>query len=232
VAAQRKSKPKVGLPVRSPICRSWWFLNINFASDAVLKHLVDSGMVVEGDPRQCLNNDIVPIVEDYISQRHVDRDPRNRVTQKQGHEAAARLERTLARLIGLLAEGAEATAIDRILIEALRVELDRMNIDEAPDPQYIRSGLEALREAAQQVRNAELGAGRPVDRNRLCLVFGLANIFKERTGHISRSPNGRFAKFVEIINELIPEEFQFIDADGEFDALIANAVAMASNNTA
>jgi hypothetical protein len=177
-----------------------------------------------------LNESILPIVVLYCSDRQVAR--RNPVTQKQLLGAASRLDRAIAAVIRLLSEEGNASACDRALIEALRVELDGKDVEEAPDPQYVRTALEALQQAARRVRDSESGAGRPIDRAALDLVYGLANIFKECTGRISGSVDGRFAEFVGLIDRLLPEEFQFSDKDRDIGALISKAAALASSDTA
>jgi hypothetical protein len=232
VAHKPTRKSKIGLPPRGPHCRVLPNIGIDFESSEVVEFLVESGMDRSGDSCQSLNEWIRPLVAFYCSDRAIARDPRNHVTQKQLCAAASRLDRSIAGVIRLLSEDAEALAVNFALLEALRVELDKMDVEEAPDPQFVRTGLEALQEAAQRVRDAEAGAGRPIDRAALDLVHGLAVIFKECTGGISASIGGRFAKFVEIINGMLPEDFQFIGANGEVDALIANAVTLVYPDTA
>jgi hypothetical protein len=52
------------------------------------------------------------------------------------------------------------------------------------------------------------------------------------TGRISGSVDGRFAEFVGLIDRRLPEELQFSDKDCDIGALISNAVALSSSDTA
>jgi hypothetical protein len=106
------------------------------------------------------------------------------------------------------------------MAEALDRELDELDKEEAPDLEYIRAGLSALREATRRILAAERGAGPPADRIGLTLVRGLARVFGECTGKpASPSPNSRFAQFVAAINELIPKPFRL----ERFESMIAAA---------
>jgi hypothetical protein len=223
-------KSKVGLPPRGPNCRRLPRVDIDFGGPDVINCLVKSGMDPLSSARHRLNDWIRPMVEIYCSDRQIAR--RNPVTQKQLRGAASRLDRAIAAVIRLLSEDSSASASDRALIEALRVELDDMDVEEAPDPQYVRTALDAVQQAARRVRDSESGAGRPIDRAALDLVHGLANIFKECTGRISGSVDGRFAEFVGLIDRRLPEELQFSDKDCDIGALISNAVALSSSDTA
>jgi hypothetical protein len=138
------------------------------------------------------------------------------------------------------------SAVDRVVVEALNSELaaidceqapdlafvreglDALQNEQAPDLACIRAGLDALQNAARRIRIDEAGAGKPHDRIALELVRGLGVIFKERTGNISSSPSGRFAQFVNAVNDLIPEGFRLDEARDTLDHLIAPAANITS----
>jgi hypothetical protein len=127
--------------------------------------------------------------------------------------------------------------LGRYVINELNIELEKLefeDLDAAPDFQFVRDCLQdlhhaaaccdrdgvahdlpmirrrllCLRNAAERIRVDESGAGPPADRTASTLVRGLACIFHERTGkRPSAYSDGRFARFVWAVNELIPEDF-------------------------
>jgi hypothetical protein len=219
---RRRPGRKSGLLPRSPVVRRRPRLdNIDFAIDAVIEPLAAAGWSDDNYlARHGLNNKIAAIVADYVADKYGDRS--NRVLLKELRDGVAKLGRDIDKLISPAGSMPDASrsAVDRVMAEALDRELDELDKEEAPDLEYIRAGLSALREATRRILAAERGAGPPADRIGLTLVRGLARIFGERTGKpASPSPNSRFAQFVAAINELIPKPFRL----ERFESLIAAA---------
>jgi hypothetical protein len=229
---KRKPGRKSGLPPRTPNSRLVWnTTKINFATDTVVKPLQDAGWAFDENDIASefaaagLNACIRELVVDYISVLVSARTARKRdwVTPEKLRKAVAKLERDITNFVIRLPNDAEH-AIDRVVIEALNCELDAVDSEQAPDVEFIRTGLDALKNAVRRVRIAESGAGPPANREALQLVLGLRTIFKERTGKIpSSNPDGRFGHFVRAVNDLIPEKFQLVG--------LKHLIAAAANTT-
>jgi hypothetical protein len=224
-AGRRRPGRKSGLLPRSAVVRRVPRLNdIDFAVDAVVEPLTGAGWSKDGFfGCHDLDRNIRAIVADYVSDKDADRS--ERVTLKELRERIAKFGRDIDKLISQAGSMPDASrnAVDSVMVEALDRELDDLDREGAPDLEYIRASLNALREATRRIMAAEGGAGPPADRIGLTLVRGLANIFRDCTGKpASPSPRSRFVRFVVAINELIPKGFRL----ERVESLIATAVKL------
>lgn len=222
-AGRRRPGRKSGLLPRSPVARRLPRLgDINFAVDAVVEPLTAAGWNKHAFLAcEQLDWKIRAIIADYIADKAADRS--KRVTLKEFRDGIAKFGRDIDKLISRAGSMPDASrnAVDFVMVEALNQELGVLEKEEAPDLDYIRTGLGALREATRRIMAAEGGAGPPADRIGLTLVRGLALIFEKCTGKsASPSADSRFARFVAAVNELIPKAFRL----ERFESLIASAV--------
>jgi hypothetical protein len=239
VVPKHKPSPKSGLLPRSSNTRPIWKISssIDFASDRIIKQLGNPRLErvhpEAAELRLRIADDIRAIVACYISECYDDL--RNGVTSKELREALAKIGRAIESLVRLLPPPRSdidfdaPNALERVVTDALNCELDKLDRDEAPDLEYVCSGLGVLREAATRVRIDEGGPGNTPDRIALTLVLGLKAVFKEHS-HVALSgrPTGPFARFVGevvgIIDENAPEALHLVGARREtLDALIASA---------
>jgi hypothetical protein len=230
----RKPGRKSRLPPRTPDARYiWTTTKIDFAPDAVIRPLKNAGWSFDRNDIASefetlgLHACIRDLVLDYMSVSTSERTVRLRDggTPEKLRKAVAKLEREITKFMIQLPNIAEHAA-DSMVVEALNRELDKIECEAAPDLEFVRAGLNALKCAANQVRTAESGAGPPANRAALELIRGLCTIYQERTSSVpSSSPDGLFAQFVRAINDLIPEKFQIAG----LDHLIAAAANLAAS---
>jgi hypothetical protein len=190
--------------------------NIDFASVEVRQRLIDAGWSGGNDLEGFqLSNHIREIVSDYLADRTVSLPEfRNRVVK---------LARALDGLLKKFPDN-EASAVDSAIVEAINHELDEIDdTEKAPDFFFVRDGFRVLVEATKRVRDAERGAGTDSNRKAYTLIRGLARIYFERTGKKpSASSIGRFARFVEAVNALIPPTFQLHGLDNLITAAVGS----------
>ena len=104
--------------------------------------------------------------------------------------------------------------LDGAVAEALNLELDQVDVEQAPDLAFIRDILNVLLAAVESVGKAESGAGTDANREAHLLVEGLANIYKKHTGkRPSKKLDGPFGQFVEAVNKQIPGRFKLNGLD-------------------
>jgi hypothetical protein len=108
------------------------------------------------------------------------------------------------------------------LSEALDRELERLGAG-GLDIQTILAHLQFLQSAVEHLQNEEKGRGPDGDRSKHKLIVGLARIFEERTGEkpqrsytLGGGVTGKFANFVNAVNEKIPQPYRI----SNFDTLI------------
>jgi hypothetical protein len=95
----------------------------------------------------------------------------------------------------------------------------------------LKDGLDKLLEAVKAIRNSEGGRGRDADRAGHQLTTGLMDTFERLTGQRpgrggkdhtkdgDEAITGRFARFMIVVNDLLPDDFKL----GDIDNLIRQA---------
>jgi hypothetical protein len=174
--------------------------DVDFASDEIIKALMPKSatrgaqfVLIE----LSIHNEIREIVADYIADRH------SRVPPKEFREALRVFEKSLDIFLYKFPKAGSALA------EALNQELDRADDSNAPDLAAIRDGLDVLRSTVKHLAEAERGAGTDAHREGHLLIEGLANIYEKYSGKKpSKKVDGPFGRFVEAVNEKIPERYR------------------------
>jgi hypothetical protein len=159
-----------------------------------------------------LSNDIRHVVADYIS------DARYQQSPKKFRPGAKSFHKTLKAAV------AKFPSAESEHVEALNLELEKLDLEDVPDIEHCRTVIRALLEASERVQANEAGPGADADRAKHLLVAGLARIYEERTGRrpargfdlYADKPHaaGLFFTFVTAVNELLPVPLRLSDIDG------------------
>jgi hypothetical protein len=154
-----------------------------------------------------LNNDIRHLVADYISDARYQQLPKEfRREVKPFHTA---LKQVVARF----------PRCGTTFAEALNLELEKLDLEDAPDGDVCRSVVFALFQASESILADEAGRGTDANRAKRLFFDGLARIYKERTGlkptwvfdTKEEKPTGPFFTFAAAVNKQLPADVRLTD---------------------
>jgi hypothetical protein len=97
------------------------------------------------------------------------------------------------------------------LAEALNLELEKLDHDDAPDIELCRTVILALLAASRRIQADEAGAGKDADRAKHEFFKGLAKIYEDYTGRRPAqvpAEDDPFSDFVAAVNKRLPVPFR------------------------